>query len=235
MNIIPVIDYMHGQVVLAERGMRAKYQPIKSELCKKSDIHSVLKEILSLANFTTVYVADLDSIENQKLNHSLWKQLFNSYPNIQFWCDFGTCIARWGELMNNVPNARPVIGSESFRTIQDLNKTLHNIQDSRPLLSLDYKDGILVGPRNLLTDFAAWPQEVIILSLNRVGSSQGPDFQLIHSLLKRLAGYALYLGGGIRNTNDIRDLQLSGVAGVLLAKSLHLQSISAQDLANFID
>ena len=84
MNIIPVIDYMHGQVVLAENGDRARYQPVYSALCQHSDIHSVLRDLTSYANFNTVYIADLDSIENQQLNCSLWHQVFKTYSSIQF-------------------------------------------------------------------------------------------------------------------------------------------------------
>ncbi len=234
MNIIPVIDYMRGQVVLAEKGDRAQYQPVYSALCKHSDIHSVLQDLLSFANFNTVYIADLDSIENQQLDYSIWHKVFEAYSSVQFWCDFGKQVSAWNDEMLDAENARPIVGSEVFTDIQDLADTLDKLKHLRPLLSLDYKNGKLLGPQELLSTFTAWPQDIIVLSLNRVGSADGPDIELIRHLQKQLPGYNLYAGGGIKNAKDIKQLQSSGICGTLLAKSLHTQSISAQEIAHFI-
>ena len=235
MNIIPVIDYMRGQVVLAEKGNRASYQPVYSELCKHSDIHSVLRNLMSLADFNTVYVADLDSIENQQLNYSLWQEIFDAYANIQFWCDFGRPVSSWNDTMANVLNARPIVGTEAFNNIQNLTDTLNNLKKFRPLLSLDFKNSKLLGPDKLLSTFTRWPKDVIILSLNRVGSASGPDIELIQALLKHFTDCNVYVGGGIKNADDLKKLQSSGISGTLLAKSLHTKSISAQEITHFID
>lgn len=233
MKIIPVIDYMHGQVVLAEKGMRETYQAVNSELCKHADLHSVIKNLLSLANFNTIYIADLDSIENQNLNRSLWPQVFAAYPQLDFWCDIGAQVSSWNRIMNNTSNARPIISSESFNNLADLTTMLNDIKEARPLLSLDIKDGIPLGPQDLLSNFQHWPEEVIILSLNRVGSFAGPDYKLIQTLTAQLPGCKKYVGGGIRDASDISQLESQGISGALLAKSLHTQTISAEDLAKF--
>lgn len=233
MKIIPVIDYMHGQVVLAEKGMRETYQAVNSELCKHADLHSVINNLLSLANFNTIYIADLDSIESQNLNHSLWPQVFADYPQLEFWCDIGAQVSSWNRIMHNTSNARPIVGSESFNNLADLTATLDDIKEARPLLSLDINDGIPLGPQDLLSNFRHWPEEVIILSLNRVGSFAGADYKLIEALTAQLPDCKKYVGGGIRDVNDINQLELLGISGALLAKSLHTQAVSAKDLARF--
>ena len=235
MKIIPVIDHMHGQVVLAEKGNRSSYQPIKSKLCEQTDIESVLNVFLSLANFNTIYIADLDSIENRQLDFSFWAHIFSIYPTIQFWCDFGTQVSCWKNTKSDASNARPIIGSESFISVQTLTDTLHAVKHVQPLLSLDFRDGNLLGPRDLLTKFSLWTDEIIILSLSRVGSLTGPDFELIQTLQMQLPDCKLYTGGGVRSVSDIRRLRSSGVSGTLLAKSLHTKSISARELAEFTD
>ena len=234
MNIIPVIDYMGGRVVLAENGMRENYRPVNSELCKQSDIHSVLQELIAFANFNTVYIADLDSIVNQQLDYSLWRHIFRSYPDIQFWCDFGTQVAAWDQIMATIENARPIIGSESFSNMHALNVAIERNKPFRPLLSLDFKDGTLMGPANLYSDIKYWPKEIIALSLNRVGSSTGPDYALIQKLQKQLPVHKLFVGGGVRHGGDLESLFAKKISGILLAKSIHTKSISATEIAEFI-
>lgn len=235
MKIIPVIDYMHGQVVMAEKGERKSYKPVASTLCDQSDLHSVIQGFLSLAKFNTIYIADLDSIQNQNLDPSLWPQIFSSYPKLNFWCDIGANVVTWNQIMNAAHNSRPIVGSESFNDLQDLADTLHAIRETRPVLSLDFKDGTLLGPQNLLKELQHWPEDIIVLSLNRVGSFAGPDYELIQKLGAQLPHANLYLGGGIRNINDIKQLQSVDISGVLLAKSLHTQAIDASQLASLIN
>ncbi len=235
MKIIPVIDYMQGSVVLAEKGDRSKYHPVKSKLCNNSNLNSVINNILSIANFSTIYIADLDSIEKQSSNKSWLPQICALYPEIEFWCDIGAHVSSWNSFMNNTVNARPIIGSESFSNTQKLTLALQEIKNFRPLLSIDINNGKPLGPIDLLTNFYRWPDEIIVLLLNRVGSAKGPDFSLIRSLVKQIPDCKLYVGGGTRNINDIQQLKLLGFSGVLVAKSLHEGTINSSDLAEIMN
>ena len=65
MEIIPVIDLMHGQVVHARMGQRQHYQPIQSLLCSSSAPIDVVSALLELYPFERMYIADLDAITGQ--------------------------------------------------------------------------------------------------------------------------------------------------------------------------
>lgn len=234
MKIIPAIDYMNGKVVLAEKGDRSNYKVIRSNLCKQADLASIIESILSLANFNVIYIADLDCIENKQLNKSLWLKILNSYPHIEFWLDLGNQVSPWKQLMQNTKNARPIIGSESFPNLSTLENGLHIVKDSNPLLSIDIKNNKTLGPKNLLDDFNQWPQDIIILSLNRVGSLMGPDVDLLAKYKAKLSNCNIYAGGGIRNIQDIQHLDALGLAGVLLAKSLHNGALGHKELAQLV-
>ena len=93
MKIIPVIDYMQGQVVLAKSGQRSSYQPVKSLLCPSANLNDVVENILSLTDFNTIYI---DIIINSKSSKSpetfgtsiIWQKLYeyasyyyNKYKN----------------------------------------------------------------------------------------------------------------------------------------------------------
>ncbi|MFK8027729.1 MAG: HisA/HisF-related TIM barrel protein [Gammaproteobacteria bacterium] len=221
MKIIPVIDYRQGRVVLAQMGNRESYQAISSVLCETSDIYSVIEGILTLAEFKTIYIADLDCIENQQLNRTIWPTLCSKYPDIEFWIDLGRVSQYWEQEMSNTPNARPVIGSESYTSIESIHTSIMALHQYKPLLSIDIKQSKILGPDEFLSSFNAWPKEVIILSLSHVGSHRGPDIDMIKLIAKRLNQQTLFYGGGIRDNQDITHLNKLKIDGVLVANSLH--------------
>ena len=221
MKIIPVIDYQQGNVVLAQMGNRDRYQAISSVLCDKPDINSVIEGILALAEFKTIYIADLDCIQKQHLEPALWPALCTKYPEIEFWIDLGNINQQWDQVMSNITNARPVIGSESHTNIQSLNTSLVALNQYRPLLSVDIKQNKILGPAQLLSEFNTWPNDVLILSLSHVGSNNGPDINSIETISKHLSTQNIYYGGGTRDSDDISRLKKLNVKGVLVANSLH--------------
>ena len=230
MIVIPVIDYMQGSVVSAELGNREHYSPVTSEICTNSDIANVLSSILSVNTFNTIYIADLDCIENNRIDEALWPDICSRYPHIEFWLDLGKFTLSWNQIFQRTPNVRPVIGSESFSSIKKLSDALTSLQNFNPLLSIDVKNNIVLGPGNLLTTFTHWPQEVIILPLHQVGSSTGPDIALIEKVRDILPTQLLYYGGGIRDINDLNTLSKLKLSGALISKSLHNGQISKNDL-----
>jgi uncharacterized protein related to proFAR isomerase len=64
-SIIPVLDLKHGKVVRARAGDRANYQPIVTPLSPTSEAADVLRGLMALAPFSTVYIADLDAITGE--------------------------------------------------------------------------------------------------------------------------------------------------------------------------
>ena len=66
LQVIPVIDLLRGQVVRARMGDRASYRPLESPLSPTSDPIDVVRGLLSVYPFPTLYVADLDAIQRQR-------------------------------------------------------------------------------------------------------------------------------------------------------------------------
>lgn len=232
MNLIPVIDYKQGNVVLAKRGMREKYEPVNSLLCSSSDIHHVIETILALARFKTIYIADLDCIENQHTNISLWSSICNSYPSIEFWIDLGTSCAKWPSYMHNTPNARPVLGSESFQVMYDLEDHIKRLRRYRPIISIDIKEEIILGPKDLFASLTTWSSDIIVLSLTHVGSNNGPNTHAISLVKSSIKNARLHYGGGIRNKKDIEQIKQLNIDGILIASSIHNGEITKEHLEN---
>jgi phosphoribosylformimino-5-aminoimidazole carboxamide ribotide isomerase len=69
------------------------------------------------------------------------------------------------------------------------------------------------------------------MTLARVGSGAGPDTARIAEVRARTAGRLIYAAGGVRDASDLGVLQQLGVAGALVATSLHDGRLSGADIA----
>ncbi len=233
MKIIPVIDYQESHVVLAKKGQRDQYKAVTTPLCSSSDLYHVVDSILTLASFKTIYIADLDCIEKQRLDPTLWSKLCATYQSIEFWIDLGAMSKYWPDMMLKANNARPVIGTESFQSNDDLNSSIQSLIQFNPLLSIDFKHGSILGPKNIELSICSQVNDIIVLSIDHVGSNTGPNLEAINQIQASTKSAKLYYGGGIRNIEDIDTLEDLGISGALSASLLHRNVINKKQLKEF--
>jgi phosphoribosylformimino-5-aminoimidazole carboxamide ribotide isomerase len=88
-----------------------------------------------------------------------------------------------------------------------------------------------VGSTDILADPSAWPDDVIVMTLDRVGTSAGPNLRLFSTILGRTPGRRVYAAGGVRGVEDLFALSRLGAAGALVASSLHDGCLTRADLA----
>ncbi len=224
MKIIPVIDLKDGVVVHARQGMREQYQPISTDLCQSSDIYKVIEAFLGAYDFDTIYIADLNAITRQGGHESLIADLLTAFPHITFWIDSG--YQRFKEYPGNLI---PVLGSESYRdeTISELKAFNKHF-----ILSLDYSKSGKLGARSLFSGQDLWPDTIIIMTLNRVGSNRGPDLEKLHWFCGQYPNKHFVAAGGIRNADDLQALKRVGIQQALIASALHSGAIRREDLNN---
>ena len=224
MKIIPVIDLKDGIVVHARQGLREQYQPINTLLCQSSDIYGVIKAFLGVYDFDTIYIADLNAITHQGNHDRLIKEALASFPHILFWVDRG-----YQRFKMQPSNHLPVLGSECYNDETALELKAFN---KRFILSLDYSLSEPLGAKSLFSDQGLWPDTIIIMTLNRVGSSQGPDLDKLNGFCNHYPHKNFIAAGGIRNAADLQALKLMGVKQVLIASALHSGAISHKDINN---
>lgn len=217
---------MDGRVVHAREGRRDEYRPLVSRLCGSSAAGEVLAGLLEQHPFRHCYIADLDAILGRGGHRGLIENLRGAHPDIEFWVDAGlgdtASRAAWPARLG-----RPVVGSESM---DDAVAVTGNA-----ILSLDFRGADFLGPRAMLDDAGLWPEDVIVMTLARVGGALGPDLERLAALRARAPGKNLYAAGGVRGGADLAALERTGAAGVLLASALHDGRLSRTDLAAYRD
>lgn len=230
MQIIPVIDVMGGIVVHASGGKRKHYQALQSILSMSSEPFDVISALLALYDFKTIYIADLDAIQQHEYDIEFYINLNTRFPDIEFWIDAGIQTHEDWKKIAYLMGFRCVLGSETLEELEILDEPLIR---EKAILSLDYREGIFLGNELLLAKPESWPKDVIVMSLDFVGSGAGPDY----SLLSRIRGLAMQskiiAAGGVRNEQDLKDLASQQISATLIASALHTGRISTEALINF--
>jgi phosphoribosylformimino-5-aminoimidazole carboxamide ribotide isomerase len=224
MKIIPVIDLKDGVVVHARQGLRDQYQPIDTPLCRSSDIYRVIEAFRGIYDFDTFYIADLNAITRQGGHDRLIADVAAAFPRLLFWVDRG-----YQNVRKHPANYMPVLGSECYNDETALELKAF---DKRFILSLDYSISGEMGAKSLFSHQDLWPEMIIIMTLNRVGSHQGPDLDRLGRFCGDYPHKQFIAAGGIRNAADLRALKRAGVQRALIASALHSGTIGHEDIKN---
>jgi phosphoribosylformimino-5-aminoimidazole carboxamide ribotide isomerase len=114
----------------------------------------------------------------------------------------------------------PVFGSESLRDPNALRDA--QAAGFSPILSLDRRAGHLIAEPSLAQASDIWPSRVIAMTLDQVGSYEGPDLATIADLRARARpGTEIVGAGGIRHQADLDAAAAAGASAWLVASALH--------------
>jgi phosphoribosylformimino-5-aminoimidazole carboxamide ribotide isomerase len=232
-SIIPVLDLKRGEVVHARAGDRAQYRPIRSTLAASSAPERVIAGLMRLAPFRTVYIADLDAIAGEGDHRVLIAALERRHPGLEVWLDGGIADAREAIALAEV-GVVPVLGSETLREAGELRAAVAALGPARVILSLDYRGEHFMGPPEIANSDEFWPDRVIVMTLARVGTGAGPDFDRLRPVVARAGAREIYAAGGVSGRADLAALAASGCAGVLVASALHDGRLPPADLTEFL-
>jgi len=228
MEIVPVIDLMGGAVVRARMGRRDQYRPIETPLSPTSDPVDVARGLMSVHPFATFYAADLDAILGNGDNRFALTRVKAAFPHLALWVDSGVADIEAAQRWLDGGLGHLVLGSE---TQTDARLARRFAGDPRVALSLDFRDDRFLGPPALLTDASAWPRDVIVMTLARVGSGAGPDVHRLAAIQAAAPGHRVFAAGGVRDAADLAALSDAGIAGALVASCLHDGRLTSQDIA----
>jgi phosphoribosylformimino-5-aminoimidazole carboxamide ribotide isomerase len=154
------------------------------------------------------------------------------FPDVELWVDTGIADTRGLCAWQAAGVGRPVIGSECVTDGALIDALRAPGQQAQAVLSIDFGiDDDALGAVDVLDRPAAWPDDVIVMTLARVGAGLGPDWRRLEETLAAAAGRRIYAAGGVRGAADLSTLRRLGVAGALVATALHDGHLTASDLA----
>ena len=222
-----VLDLFNGSAVHAVRGEREKYQPIatKSRVVNTSDPLSILE----LLRPKEVYVADLDRITGSGDNLALIGEMAKKAETM---ADVGISSVEELELLPL--DCRPVLGTEtgSFDLIERASAR-RDVAVSVDLFGgevLTRDPSLKVSPLDLILKLNPLPiKEIILLALDRVGTSTGLDEALLRNAAD-ISDHPILLGGGVKDGSDLDRLEELGLAGALVATAIHDGSIPLEKI-----
>jgi phosphoribosylformimino-5-aminoimidazole carboxamide ribotide isomerase len=223
-ELIPVIDLQAGVAVHAQKGLRHRYRPLEAFGDGTGAPDAVISAYLTLAPFRTFYIADLDALMGKEPQWDAIESLSENFPQLRFWVDAG--LSKGPDQLQH--RLRRVIGSES------LPQGLMAPMASDEILSLDFREGALLGGVRILDQARWWPRQVIVMNLSVVGSLEGPDRERVSALLQTYPEVQVFAAGGVRHLSDLEALEAMGVSGVLLATALHQGHLQPERLQRWL-
>ncbi len=226
MTLIPVIDLLKGQVVRGVRGDRQAYRPIESALCASSDPVTVARILVDHCAASRLYVADLDALMGGAPQRAVLREVLDALDGIELWVDAGFANADAADALRAglAPHAArivPVIASESLASRAALQACHERFGPHGAVLSLDRRDGQRLDPAGCWDTPALWPQRVIVMTLERVGSGAGPDLETMEALHRMAPATTLVGAGGVRRSEDLARAAAAGAGAWLVASALH--------------
>lgn len=227
-RILLVLDIFNRTVVHAQGGNRHEYKPIhfSSRICNSSDPVRVVETIKP----KEVYIADLNLLEGIGKREKNFEVIEQVALKSRTMIDPG--ITSLSETYDILEIAQTVVlGTEtaSLETIREVAAA----HPGRVVVSIDKKHGRILSndpemPEDpfeiveLLNGLEL--QDIIILDLDRVGTSSGVDSQFLSKIVS-ISDHNVLLGGGVRNSEDIETLERIGLKGAIVATALHNGSI----------
>ncbi len=237
MKVVPVIDVLNKTVVHAVRGLRKEYQPLQSVLTQSVEPSEVALTFKNIG-FSELYVADLDAIIDCSTDFNILKKICD-VADLKLMVDAGvTSIERAQKLLDSGVS-KLIIGTETLQRKSFVSDAVRLFGSDCVVVSLDLKGNkilVKLGFDGCNDAFCLLRQfkemgvlQMIVLDLLRVGSGGGVNVDFLKKVIGEV-GVDVYVGGGIRDINDLVELRNIGVSGALVATALHTGKISIEQL-----
>jgi len=227
-KIIPVIDILNSKAVHAVKGERNNYKPLKSYLFDSDDPIDIINILHQKYKFSYFYIADLDAIMKQDPNLDFLIKI-SKISSIKAMIDPG--ISLYNDILKyvNYNIEYIIVGLETISSIEILSNILNFSTQNKIILSIDmYKEKLLTN----IDLFKNQNPLKIIKIIQDLGQKLG-GISPLYLDIREIFNGDIYVGGGIKDFEDIDNFYNNKFSGVLLGTALYDGSINIQKLVNF--
>ncbi|TFF87555.1 MAG: hypothetical protein EU550_03040 [Promethearchaeota archaeon] len=237
-RIIPVIDLLDSRVVHAKRGDREKYKPLKPIFLNSSNPIKIINKLNESYNFQEIYVADLNAITEDESNIGIIKE-FTKNSKVKILLDPG--IRNKQHLLNyiNLSIDKLILGLETINSLKIIKEGLKLMGSDNIIISIDmYDKKIISNIKKFRNQNPKVPikhliglgvENIILLDLYRVGQKIGGIPSLYLEIKENFKGN-IFVGGGIKDMQDILKYKRYKFSGVLIGTALYDGTISKRQI-----
>lgn len=237
MQIIPAIDIIDGKCVRLEQGQYHKqktYFENPVEVAKLFEGHGISR----------LHLVDLDGAKAKHIVN--WRVLEQITNETNLIVDFGGGVKTDKDIGLAFESGASMITVGSI-AVQNQVLFLDWLQKFGPekiILGADLKDGNVVTHGWLQSSDWKWNPflthyldagvtKVLCTDVAKDGMMEGPSFTLYQSILNAFPDVFLIASGGVRNIDDLNQLQEMGCPAAIVGKAIYEQTIQFKELEIF--
>ncbi|MHA1783278.1 MAG: HisA/HisF-related TIM barrel protein [Promethearchaeota archaeon] len=242
-QIFLVLDILNSSAVHAIKGDRARYKPLQSYLFNSSNPKEIISVLKLKHGFKDFYMADLNAITKKGNNLEMILKLIEEFK-INVSLDPGISKIKDLYPFIDAPFHDLILGLETIENIRVIEKAIEIFGSNKIILSLDLYQGKLMSN---IQEFKSLSLEklvkrvekmnvnkLILLDLYRVGQKLG-GIPPIYLKIRHIFDKLVYVGGGIKDLDDVCLYKKNGFSGLLIGTALYDGTIEIQELIKMMD
>lgn len=237
-ELIPAIDIIDGKCVRLSQGdynSKKVYNENPVEVAKELEAHGIRR----------LHVVDLDgAVSHHVVNYRTLEQIASRTSLV---IDFGGGVKSDEDLIIAFESGAQMVtgGSIAVKNPERFCHWLQTYGSERIILGADVKDHKIAvnGWKDesacelfpFLKDYVGkGVRKVICTDINCDGMLQGPSISLYKEMLETYPDLYLIASGGVGSTEDIRQLEATGIPAVIFGKALYEGRITFKELEAFM-
>ena len=237
-ELIPAIDIIDGKCVRLSQGdynSKKVYNENPVEVAKELEAHGIRR----------LHVVDLDgAVSHHVVNYRTLEQIASRTSLV---IDFGGGVKSDEDLIIAFESGAQMVtgGSIAVKNPERFCHWLQTYGSERIILGADVKDHKIAvnGWKDesacelfpFLEDYVGKGiRKVICTDINCDGMLQGPSISLYKEMLEAHPDLYLIASGGVGSTEDIRQLEATGIPAVIFGKALYEGRITFKELEAFM-
>ena len=237
-ELIPAIDIIDGKCVRLSQGdydSKKVYNENPVEVAKELEAHGIRR----------LHVVDLDgAVSHHVVNYRTLEQIASRTSLV---IDFGGGVKSDEDLVIAFESGAQMVtgGSIAVKNPERFCHWLQTYGSERIILGADVKDHKIAvnGWKDesacelfpFLKDYVGkGVRKVICTDINCDGMLQGPSISLYKEMLETYPDLYLIASGGVGSTEDIRQLEATGIPAVIFGKALYEGRITFKELEAFM-
>lgn len=234
MYILPAIDIKDGQCVRLYKG-------------DFDTVHKVADSAVETAlNFKKdgaeiIHMVDLDgALDGKPKNFNIFKEV---YESTKLFIEVGGGIRDINTVNNYLENgiSRTILGSAALKDLNFVKECVKNFKD-KIAVGIDAKDrkvavsGWLEESSIDYIEFAKMMEDIgvdniIFTDISKDGTLEGPNISQLTEL-KSAVKCKITASGGIRDINNIKELQKMNLYGAICGKSIYSKTLNLKEAIN---